>query len=835
MRVFARAVPLVALLACGGDGGSPPAPSAPTGPVVTTIVVTSPAGPLQVGGTLALSAEVRDQAGMAITGKTVTWATANAAVATVSNAGVVTGIGPGTAAISASADSKTGSTNVSVTQVPVFAVTITPLAAPTVAGETTPLTVVVRDEQGNELVGRKVTWSSSVSLVATVDALGRLVASSPGATTITAASEGVSGTLAVTVTAPAGSIVPTIESIAPATLAPGATATLRGTGFLGVANTTVTISGVTAAVLSTTPTEMMIAVPRAGLACRSTQPVPIVVATVGGMATVDQPLAVARARSLAVGESFVTGASGDIGCNELSAGGSYIVSVFNGATSTSGTVRFELRGSAGGALASRLPAGGETIAIAEPARSIARTAASATEQEHLQHLDADRAVLERLGAPRRARLAPSFSRAAMPPVPLIVGDLAPIKFHYNSCSASGVTPVTARVVFVGAHSVVLEDTTSALAKKIDADLIAIAQQFESISYPLLLNFGNPLARDASTDGNGRILVLFTPRVNALASNILGFVAACDLYPVSQDPSVEGSNEAEIFYARTVTDTSAGSTSLSGRSQWRRQMPATMIHEAKHIASYAERLSRGATQFEQVWLEEATAQIASEMFGRAIRGNTWRGDATYRQTLYCEARPTEAGCAGGVIAMSNHFSFLSDYLQLFETKSILSGAEDSDIYGSAWLFTRWLLDTYGGSDEGAFLRRLVQTASLTGAANVEAVSGKPFSQLFAEFTLMLAADNVPNVTGPNVEPSWNLPDIFEGLAEIGAAPQAPLAMRQSTGGALSVSGRNVKGGSAVLMRIGPLAPGVTQLLELKSTLSAPLAVTSSVGLGVVRVE
>jgi hypothetical protein len=29
--------------------------------------------------------------------------------------------------------------------------------------------------------------------------------------------------------------------------------------------------------------------------------------------------------------------------------------------------------------------------------------------------------------------------------------------------------------------------------------------------------------------------------------------------------------------------------------------------------------------------------------------------------------------------------------------------------------------------------------------------------------------------------------------------------------------------------------VTQLLELKSTLSAPLAVTSSVGLGVVRVE
>jgi hypothetical protein len=46
---------------------------------------------------------------------------------------------------------------------------------------------------------------------------------------------------------------------------------------------------------------------------------------------------------------------------------------------------------------------------------------------------------------------------------------------------------------------------------------------------------------------------------------------------------------------------------------------------------------------------------------------------------------------------------------------------------------------------------------------------------------------------------------------------------------------VKGGSAVLIRIGPLAAGVAQLLELKSTLTSPLAVTSSVGLGVVRVE
>jgi hypothetical protein len=119
--------------------------------------------------------------------------------------------------------------------------------------------------------------------------------------------------------------------------------------------------------------------------------------------------------------------------------------------------------------------------------------------------------------------------------------------------------------------------------------------------------------------------------------------------------------------------------------------------------------------------------------------------------------------------------------------------------------------------------------------VEAVSGRQFPQLFAEFTLMLAADNLPNVTGPYVEPSWNLPDIFTGYAELGSRPPAPLAMRQSTGGSLSVSGRNVKGGGAVLLRIGPVSAGVTQLLELKATLTTPLAATSTVGLAVVRIE
>jgi hypothetical protein len=443
--------------------------------------------------------------------------------------------------------------------------------------------------------------------------------------------------------------------------------------------------------------------------------------------------------------------------------------------------------------------------------------------------------VRRLGAAWAGPRGPSFARAATPPVPLTVGQTAALNFHYGSCAATNTTPVTARVVFVGTKSIALEDVASPLAGRIDADLIAMAREFDTLSYPLLLEFGDPLALDARTDANGRIVMLFTPRVNAAGSNVLGFVAACDLYAPGQDPSVAGSNQAEIFYARAVTDTTPGSTKLDGRETWRRQMPATLVHEAKHITSYAERLARGTSQLEEVWLEEATAQVASELFGRVVHGNAWRGDAGYSPTLWCESRPTVAGCAGGVIAMTNHFAFLAHYLESFEAKSVLSGSEDADIYGSAWLFTRWALDTYGGASERTFLRSLVQSSGLSGAQNLEAATGRTFPRLLAEFSLMLARDDAPGAATPFVEPSWNLPDVLAGYAELGTTSPAPLSIRESTDGSIAVTNRALKGGGAVLARIAPGTPGAPQLLELRASVFSPLNPNSGIGMGVLRVR
>src|SRR5215204_3094559 len=94
MRFVVRAVAIVvgiAQLACGG--AESPRPVEPQGPVVATIVVMAPPSPLQPGTTFALTAEVRDQTGVQIAGKTLTWSSGNAGIATVSSTGVVTAEG----------------------------------------------------------------------------------------------------------------------------------------------------------------------------------------------------------------------------------------------------------------------------------------------------------------------------------------------------------------------------------------------------------------------------------------------------------------------------------------------------------------------------------------------------------------------------------------------------------------------------------------------------------------------------------------------------------------------------------------------------------------------
>jgi uncharacterized protein YjdB len=167
---------------------------------IASIVVTPTPTTVAVGQTRQLTAVARDAATAPIAGVTFVWASAATATATVDAAGLVTGRAAGTVNVTASVGTVSGSSAVTVTPAPVATVTVTPPAPNVVAGQQVQLTATVKDAAGNVLTGRVVTWSSSNVLIATVNASG-LVSTLllKGTVTITATSEGKSGTSSVTV------------------------------------------------------------------------------------------------------------------------------------------------------------------------------------------------------------------------------------------------------------------------------------------------------------------------------------------------------------------------------------------------------------------------------------------------------------------------------------------------------------------------------------------------------------------------------------------------------------------------------------------------------------
>lgn len=93
-------------------------------------------------------------------------------------------------------------TEVTVTDVPVASVSLSPASAELTPGATVRLAATVWDGGGNELSGRQILWSSDAPLVATVSGDGWVTGQGAGHATITATSEGQSGTASITVTAP---------------------------------------------------------------------------------------------------------------------------------------------------------------------------------------------------------------------------------------------------------------------------------------------------------------------------------------------------------------------------------------------------------------------------------------------------------------------------------------------------------------------------------------------------------------------------------------------------------------------------------------------------------
>jgi len=166
---------------------------------VAAVTVNPPTGTVPVGGAVQLSATPKDVNGVALTGRVVTWASSNTAVATVSASGLLTGVAAGSATITATSEGINGTSAITVANVPVASVTVSPAATSLLVGATQQLSATPKDVNGVTLTGRVVTWASSNTAVATVSASGLVTGVAAGSATITATSEGINGTSAITV------------------------------------------------------------------------------------------------------------------------------------------------------------------------------------------------------------------------------------------------------------------------------------------------------------------------------------------------------------------------------------------------------------------------------------------------------------------------------------------------------------------------------------------------------------------------------------------------------------------------------------------------------------
>src|SRR5207253_369819 len=171
---------------------------------VVSVDVTPATATVQAGQTVQLTATPKDANGTALSGRAVSWSSSNTSVATVSSSGLVAGGTPGSATITATSEGKSGTSSITVTNIPVATVSVSPPTATIQQGQTVQLTATLKDASGTTLSGRTVTWSSSNTSVATVSSSGLVSAVTPGSATVTAASEGKTGTASITVTAPTG-------------------------------------------------------------------------------------------------------------------------------------------------------------------------------------------------------------------------------------------------------------------------------------------------------------------------------------------------------------------------------------------------------------------------------------------------------------------------------------------------------------------------------------------------------------------------------------------------------------------------------------------------------
>lgn len=240
-----------------------------------------------------------------------------------------------------------------------------------------------------------------------------------------------------------------------------------------------------------------------------------------------------------------------------------------------------------------------------------------------------------------------------------------------------------------------------------ADFVSLAEIFEETIVPADTRYFGDFS---DVDENGKILIVFSALL--WDTGVLGYVMPIDLY-TDEDvyPEYEiHSNEGDIFYA-----TSPGPVVDSGYASKQEYidfvMPATMVHELKHLIASGVRLTNG-NDSEDLWIEEASAQAAQELISL--------GDSQYY--------------AGPMLGDPQNFNLV------YTDRP--AGTAGSAIYGYGFTFI-WRVAEQVGHDN--FWKAWTAGPDI-GIPNVEKHSGKSFETLVQDWGMTLMFDHTNLVSG-----------------------------------------------------------------------------------------
>jgi peptidoglycan/xylan/chitin deacetylase (PgdA/CDA1 family) len=198
------------LLLCVSCGGNPsPASTKLASPSLSSITLTPQAASVQVGVTQQFTAAPKDQYGNSMAAAPLTFASSNAAIATISATGLATGIAAGTSTITVSSDGISTSALLTVTPPPNFTLSSASSILNIIQGSSVPTTITVNPTGG---------FTGNVSLAASdlpsgVTASFLSTSATTSTLTLTASSTATLGATTVVITGTSEGLTPQTTKI----------------------------------------------------------------------------------------------------------------------------------------------------------------------------------------------------------------------------------------------------------------------------------------------------------------------------------------------------------------------------------------------------------------------------------------------------------------------------------------------------------------------------------------------------------------------------------------------------------------------------------------------